>query len=262
VNAARLLSVILTVTAITPLAACGGDDSGDASTTTRTSAAGSPTPDPRSTPSLAQTIAGNPQYFVYIASPGDTLAFVADAFDGDRGAPPTAFIDALKAINQLTSETLAGGQQLAVPLRLPGDLSLIPDGSIEAAIGAGSAGGKLALLQPSLAMRDGFQNRVVLRFVQLADGSPAAEGYGYVMDYWLADRPPFKGGGVDPEARAVEPLFSVAGGSLSAMVGSGPHLGPVHRFTRDGVPYAVWAAPAAGKTPAEIAVLLQTAAQR
>ena len=260
-NAARLLSIVLTVVAMTSLAACGGDDSGDSAAPTATAVAGSPAPDPRSTPSLAQVIAGNPQYFVYIVSPGDTLASVADAFDGQRGAPPAAFTDALKAINQLASDSLSEGQQLAIPLRLPGDLALIPDASIETAIGVGAAGGKLVLLQPSLAMRDGFQNRVVLRFVQMADGNPSSEGYGYVMDYWLADRPPFKGGGVDPEARVVEPLFSVAGGSLAALLRNVPK-GPVHTFSRDGISYAVWAAPAAGKTPEAIAAMLQTAAER
>ena len=260
-NTARLVQAVLALALIATVASCGGDDSGPSSTTTRTTAAGSPTPNPRSTPTLAQTIASNPQYFVYIVSAGDTLAAVADAFDAQRGAPPATFTDGLKAINQLTSDALAEGQQLAVPLRLPGDLSLIPDSSIEAAIGVGGAAGKLVLLQPSLAMRDGFQNRIVLRFVQLADGAPSPEGYGYLMDYWLADRPPFKGGGVDPEARAVEPLFSIAGGSLSGRLQAGP-TGPVHTFSLDGVSYTVWAASAAGKTPAEIAALLQTAAQR
>ncbi len=259
-NLTRLSGIALALAATAALASCGGDDSGGSSTPPGSAVTGSPTPDPRSTPALAQVIAGNPQYFVYIAAPGDTLASVADMFDGQRGAPPTAFADALKAINQLTSDALGQDQQLAVPLRLPGDLSLIPDSSIEPAIGVGGAGGKLVLLQPSLAMRDGFQNRVVLRFVQLADGNPPSEGYGYIMDYWLADRPPFKGGGVDPEARVVEALFSVGGGSLAGRVQA--PKGPVYNFTRDGVPYAVWAAPAAGRTPAEVAALLQTASQR
>ncbi len=258
-NTTRIAKAAAVLAVVAAIAACGGDGGGASSTPT--SVTGPPTPDPRSTPALAQVIASNPQYFVYIAASGDTLASVAGTFDAQRGAQLAALVDALKSINQLATDTLAPGQQLAVPLRLPGGLSLIPDSPIEAALGIGSAAGKLVLLQPGLAMRDSYGNRIVLRFVQLADGNPSSEGFGYVMDYWLADRPPFKGGGVDPEARTVEPLFSVAGGSLAGRLQSGP-AGPVHTFTRDGVSYSVRAATSAGKTPAELVALLQTSAQR
>lgn len=240
------------------LASCGGDD--DDATSARTPTAASATPSTQPTPTLAEIIARNPQYFVYIVFQGDTLASIADAFDGQDGPPATDFAEKLKALNQLQGEP-EQGQPLAIPLRLPGTLSLIPDASIEAALGVGAAGGKLMLLQPGLGLRDSYQNRIVLHTVLIADGNPASEGRGYLMEYYLADRPPFKGGSADPEARVVERLFTVGAGSLASPVPESP-ANPVHTFTRDGVQYAVQTGSGATHPAATIAAQLQTAAER
>ncbi len=242
------------------LASCGGDDDDATPAGTATSAAASATPSVQPTSTLAQVIAQNPQYFVYIVSQGDTLASIADAFDGQDGPPPADFAEKLKALNQLQGEPQQG-QTLAIPLRLPGTLSLIPDASIEAALGVGTAGGKLVLLQPGLGLRDSYENRIVLHTVLIADGNPASEGRGYLMEYYLADRPPFKGGSADPEARVVERLFTVGAGSLASPVPASP-ANPVHTFTRDGVEYAVQTGSGAIHPAATIAAQLQTAAER
>lgn len=242
------------------LVSCGGDDDDAPPSPSATTAAASPSPSVEPTPSLAEVIARNPQYFVYITGKGDSLGSIADAFDGQPGPPPSGFAETLKALNQLASEP-GEGQRLAIPLRLPGTLALFPDASIEAALGIGSAGNKLVLLQPSLALRDTYQNRVVLHTVVLSDGRPEEEGRGYVMEYYLADRPPFKGGSADPEARVVELLFTIWGGSLAKSAPSAP-ADSVHRFTRNGVDYAVQTGSGALHPAARIAEQLQTAAER
>lgn len=237
------------------LAACGGDDDDDTPAGTATAGA-SITPSVQPTPSLAQVIARNPQYFLYIVAKGDTLATIADTFDGQAGPPPADFAEKLKALNQLGGEP-AEGQPIAIPLRLPGTLSLIPDVSIEAALGVGGGSGKLVLLQPSLGLRDAYENRIVLHTVLIRGGKDG----GYLMEYYLADRPPFKGGGADPEAKVVERLFTVGGGSMASAVPATPP-GSAHTSSRDGVPYAVQVGSAASDGAAAIAAQLQTAAER
>ncbi|MBE7519079.1 MAG: LysM peptidoglycan-binding domain-containing protein [Thermoflexaceae bacterium] len=240
--------------------ACGGDDDDVTPAPTAASAAASPSPSAQPTPSLADVIARNPQYFIYIVAAGDTLATIANTFDGQAGPPPATFTDALKALNQLSGEPQEG-QPLAIPLRQSGTLALFPDASIEAALGIGGAGEALVLLQPSLALRDTYQNRIVLHTVVLADANPGGEGRGYLMQYYLADRPPFKGGSADPQARVVERLFTIGAGALAKAVPSTP-AETVHRFTRNGVEYALQTGPGALHPAATIATQLQTAAER
>lgn len=267
---ARLFPVaLLLVLAATPIA-CGSGDADDATPTRPLASLTAPqsaTPSPAASASPgvspAESLAKSPRYFVYFAGKGDTLASIADAFGGAPGKAPAAFADSIKTLNQLTGAAINEGQPLAIPLVLPGDLSLIPDASMEAALGIGVAAGKLQLLQPSLAMRDGYKNRIMLHRVRLADGKPADEGYGYVTEYFLADRPPFKGGGLDEDAKAGEPLFTVAGGSLIATLTSSAQ-GDLFPFTRDGVSYIIKVFPGAHaqQSPSELAAMLQTARKR
>ena len=216
--------------------------------------AGTPTPTPPAPGAiLAETLARSPQLFVYVAGKGETTATVGAAF-GVKA-------DQVKSLNQLSSDAIPDGQALAIPIALPGTLSFIPDATIEAALGVGGKAGKLVLLQPSLAMREGYLGRLALHRVRLADGAPADEGFGYVADYYFTDRPPGKGGVPDPEARIAGPALSVAGGSLAASLKSDTP-GDLYTFTRDGVTYAVQSFPEAKKTAQELAAMLQTARDR
>ena len=130
---------------------------------------------------------------------------------------------------------------------------MIPDSSIEQAL---SADGSLVLLQPSLAMREGFLGKLVLHEVRLAFPGDDGSGAGYLME-WLADRPPVKGGVIDPEARVSDRQFVVAGGSLVGEVGTGD----VYEFEREGGEYALKAY-VDRPSPMQLAQMLETAAQR
>ncbi|MCC7366130.1 MAG: hypothetical protein IT303_17325 [Dehalococcoidia bacterium] len=263
------------------VAACSGDDDDDdtatptttvtttatpgtatASSTAQASPAASPSPTATPTISPAQRLARSPQYVLYVAGEGDTLATVADAFDAQPGAPADAFVAAIRQGNQLSGDTLAKGQEVAVPLMLPGDLSLIPDSSLEAALGVGveGQGGALVLLQPSLEMREGYLGKLILHEVALATGTPAGEGFGYTMEYWTTDRTVLKAGEVDPEARIAEAQFIVAAGSMAKALTS-DRPGDLHTFTRDGVSYAVKLL-ARSPTAAQLAAMLETASER
>jgi hypothetical protein len=81
------------------------------------------------------------------------------------------------------------------------------------------------------------------------------------MEYFLADRPPFKGGGVDEAAIAAEPLFTIGAGALAASVVSSKP-GDLEQFQREGVSYTVKVFSGAQRTPAEIQGMLVTAQER
>ncbi|MGE5597703.1 MAG: hypothetical protein ACM3S1_16890 [Hyphomicrobiales bacterium] len=257
------------------LSACGGDDDDGSDETTPTAsptaaltsttqqANTSPTASPSAsaTVSPAQVLARSPQYVIYVAGEGDTVQGVADAFDAAPGAPPAEFVERIRTDNKLTSDDLEEGQEIAVPVVLPGDLSMFAENSIEAALGVGTAdAGKLVLLQPSLDMRSGFLGKLVLHRVRLATAEPDSEGRGYIMEYWLADRPPVKGGSVDPDAQVSDPQFIVAAGSLVDELESQGSDG-LYRFERDGVQYAL-KANVSRPSPMQLANMLQTAAER
>lgn len=248
-------------------AACGGDDddqtptpspsaTADATSTTQPSTA-SPSPSATSTPWPGEAHALSPQFFLYEAADGDTVSAIADIFDAQEGPAPAAFVEEIKSLNELTGEELVAGQVLAIPLVLPGDLSLIPENSIEAALGSGSGGP--VLVQPSLQMREGFLGRLVLHRVRLdLPAAPGAEA-GYVMEYWTADRPPMKGGEVDPDAHVSDAAFVVAGGTLaSELQGSGDKF---HAWERDGTELAL-ASDVDSPTAEQLAGMLQPASER
>lgn len=235
------------------VAACGDDD--DASTpsptaspsatasATATEAATSPAATATDTPSASATattspalaLAQSPQYVIYEASDGDTVQQVADAFDASSDAPPAEFVTAIRSLNQLARDDLVAGQLLGVPVMLPGDLSLFADASLEAALGS-KAGGP-ALLQPSLEMREGFLGKLVLHRVKLDLPAAPGEPAGYVMEYWLADRPPVKGGVVDPDAHVADRQFVVAGGTLAGELTGSP--ADLHTWQANGTDFAL-----------------------
>jgi hypothetical protein len=242
----RLL--LLAAAAALLFAACGGDD--DASTTpsaTATATGGGSTPNATpsagTTPTVSKAAGSAAQaarYFLYEAAKGDTLASIADAFDAVHGTTgDDELIAEIRRVNELTRDALTPGQTLAIPLYLSSNLSFIPEASIQEALGAGPPrAGALVLLQPSLAIRDGLKGRLALHRVRLADGNPAEEGAGYLMEYWLTDRPAVKGGTVDVDARVTGPAFIVAAGAFAASLQSAKP-GDLVTFTRDGVTYAL-----------------------
>ena len=128
----------------------------------------------------------------------------------------------------------------------------MPDASIEEAIGVGGTGGALVFLQPNLALLDGYGGRLVLHSIRLADGQPAGEGFGYIAEYWQADRRVFKANTIDSEAVVADPTFILAAGSLASSLTS-TQAGDLHTFTREGIPYAVKALQAAKIPPQQIA---------
>ena len=218
-----------------------------------------PTPVPTiAPPSAAETLAKDPSYLVYVVGRGDTLARVAAAFNGQPGTAKAGFPNQIKDLNRLANDLLATGQELAVPLLLGDTRSLLPEAGLELALGMGKAGGKLVLLQPSQALRDAYNGRLVAHRVVLEDGEPAGEGYGYTIQYWLTDRPSTKGGVPDPDARVTDLAFTVSGGSLASSASGIQVFGA----TRDGVKYTVAAGAMAGLSAERIAGLLVTSAER
>jgi hypothetical protein len=115
-------------------------------------------------------------------------------------------------------------------------------------------------------MRDGYKGRLVLHAVEFADGNPQDEGYGYVMEYWLTDRPSSRGGEADPDARVAEPAFAVSSGSLAGprpgAQGTATAAGNNATIQREGVSYTVTALRGAQRSASELAAMLQTARER
>ncbi|MCC6381962.1 MAG: LysM peptidoglycan-binding domain-containing protein [Dehalococcoidia bacterium] len=275
--ARALVVALILLPGLLPLA-CGDDDTTSATTPVPspsaasatppippTTAVTSPTPVATPTPtppSLAEQLAKDPQYFLYVAGRGDTIAFVARAFNGQPGTAKAGFPGQIRDVNQLTSDSLVAGQVIAVPLLLGGAADIVPTAGMEIALSIGEKAGKLVLLQPSVAMRDEFRGRLVLHRVQLADDDPAGEGYGYVTEYWLSDRAAFKGGTVDPEARVMEPAFLVAGGSLVTQVLQSSKPGDIYTFDKGGTTYVIKKYSGAQLAAADLAKLLHTSAER
>jgi hypothetical protein len=209
----------------------------------------------------SDSLARSPRYILYETGEGDTLAMVAAAFSAASGPAPDAFVKEIRELNKLSSDKLAPGVTLVIPLRLAANNAMMPDTSFEAALGVGGKAGALVLLQPSLKLREGFLGRLVVHRVAIADGTPDREGYGYLIEYWMADRAVFKGGGTDPDARLADPGFIVAAGTYAETLAS-TRAGDLHRFERDGVQYAVRVLRGIQRPPAELAAQLQTAKER
>ena len=255
--------------------ACGDDDDAPADATPSAAAssiaspANSPTPTgganpPSVTVTVVPTPAGatadslvrSPRYILYDVGEGDTIDFIAAAFSGTSGPAPAGLADELRQLNRLVSGQLNPGASLVIPLRLDSSGSLAPEASLAAAIGIGGKAGKLVILQPNTAMREGFLGKLVLHHVFLADGAPEREGYGFLMEYWLADRGAVKDGVIDPDARVAEPGLIVAGGVYAENL-QASQPGDLYRFERDGVAYAVKILRGVRRPAAELATMLE-----
>lgn len=280
-----LVFALLALAATAVLGACGDDDSGEppspaAGASVSASASpgsgtpgasttplpASPTAPPAVTPTPtkppAQALASNPRYVLYVVGVEDTVEKIADMFDGVAGPPPADLIAAIRRDNGLDPGTpLALNQELAIPQRLPGTLSLFADASLEAALGVGGKAGSLVLLQPSIALRDGFRGRLALHSVVLRNGDPALEGFGYLMEYWAADRTVNKGGEVDELAQVTTPAVIIGGGVLAGRV-KDARPRDIYEFERDGVRYAIGTLAGGLPSAQELAGFFQTAAER
>ncbi|MBI5949122.1 MAG: hypothetical protein HY875_13360 [Chloroflexi bacterium] len=244
----RRISLLLATVALALLAtACGSGDDDDATPTPgggtpaaspSSSASPAPTPKPTQIP-LATQLARSAEFAVYLVSEGDTWDSIGTLF----GVPsPT-----LKADNQTQAATPTPGSLVGIRMLLTIPGSIFPEASLQRALPG------VIVFRPTQALRGFYLDRIILHNVIVHDGNPASEGVGYSMVYWLADRPAFKGGSLDPEAKAVELLFAVTAG-LGAPSTTVP---TIHRFTRDGVQYTVQTGEAAKQSPAEIAAMLE-----
>jgi hypothetical protein len=178
------------------------------------------TPTPTVTPTPvpgraeAEAIAETPAHFIYVVGPGDTLASIADMFDGIVGGSDAAFAEEIRTLNGLTGDSLPLKYEIAIPLRLSVPGSLFQSNSVDEALRAGATEEVTPFQVPAERTIDGMRGLVALYRVEIEDGNAPAEGRGYYMVYSQTDRVAIKGTDLDREARNLEPAFVVAGGSL------------------------------------------------
>ncbi|GAB4329733.1 MAG: hypothetical protein Kow0010_14370 [Dehalococcoidia bacterium] len=249
----RFLSVLLLPVLLVGVA-CGDDDGAgpDAPPTPTSTAPSGATPSPAVDEQLAEILARRPAYFIYEVGTGDTLEAIAGMFDGDGDEGPLA--EDLRVLNQLPSAAVTAGQLLAVPLTGFDDVAMMPEASMAAALDVGGASA-IRLFRPSAGLRDElFLGRVALHRVRLVRPATGVQP-GYLLEFAETDRPAFKGGQLDPDARTGPMAFIIAAGSLAGDI-EPPPGGTIHRFTAGGVAYAV-VAPQRGPDAAAIAELLE-----
>jgi len=219
-SAAALLILTLAFAACSDREEPAGTDQSPAdqtATAATTTAPPTPTATPQPGRELAEQLAASPTFFIYVTGPGDTVALVADTFDGVTGTADAAFEDELRDVNRLgTVSSLPVGYELAVPLRLPAPTSLFQANTMAEALRAGQPGDTMPLLVPSQQLRDGFVGRLALHRVELATGDVGGEGRGFLLTFAVCDRVAVKGGELDREARVDHVAFLAAGGSLVA----------------------------------------------
>lgn len=235
-------------------AACADDDGpGPEPTSPATATPSGTTPVPTTDEQLAEILAARPAYFIYEVGTGDTLASIAGMFAGDGPLP-----EDLRVLNQLPSNAVEPGQLLAIPLTGYGATAMMPEASMLAALDAGGASA-IRLYRPSVPLRDElFLGRVALHRVRLVRPATGVQP-GYLLEFAETDRPAFKGGELEADARTGPMAFIIAAGSLAGDI-EPPSGGTIHRFTVDGVPYAV-IAPQRGPDADDIAELLEEAGQ-
>jgi len=228
------------------LLGCSGRDS----ETTRTAATGTastdastPTTTPTLTPTpvpgkaLAERLAQSPQYFIYVIGPGDTVKTVADMLDGVSDGLDADFVDEIKKVNGLSSDSLPVGQELAIPLRLPTAQSFFQENSIAAAMAANDPKPAVSFLRPTTGLRDATRGLIGLYRLQVDDGNAPGETRGFYAVYSTLDRVGVKAGELDAEARVTGEAFAVAGGSMVAAFQA--EYPDAYVFRRSNVMYAV-----------------------
>lgn len=266
-SVSRLLIPLL---ALAFIAGCANDDGGDddtptvAATSTSEATATATDPPPTAeatlpaspTPDPALDIVSGPQHFLYVVADGDTLDAIAARFDAATG--DGGFLDAseLAELNDVEDADLEPGQLLAIPVRLPAVGAIMPENTIQEALG-GDDPGAIDLLVPSQEMVDGFLGRIALYRVMLDTDESAP---GYVMEYWYTDRPGFRAGEIDEDAVFDSPAFTVAAGPPVSL--EPEDADDSTTWERDGVPYALHATVIEDITAADLAAMLITPAER
>lgn len=206
-------------------------------TTSAAAATGTPTPTPVPGKELAERLAQSPQYFIYVAGPGDSVKTIADTLDGISNGLDADFVDEIKKLNGLTSDSVPVGQELAVPLRLPTAQSFFQDNSVAAVLAANDPKPVVAFLRPSTGLRDSTRGLIGLYKLQLDDGNAPGETRGFYAVYSTLDRVGVKAGELDAEARVTGEAFAVAGGSMVAALQA--DYPDAYVFRRSNVTYAV-----------------------
>ena len=240
---------------------CAGDDDDEASpsplttatapaATTAATVAASPTAaataprTPTRTP--AETLARTVSHVLVTAGPGDTFESIAAAL----GSKATAA--ELRQANGLAAGDLAAGTKVAVPVR--DDAGVVPVDALATALRKGG-GTPPALYVPGSATLDGFQGRVALHALEIANGDATGEAYGYRLEFWSTASAATKGGVLDLQAQVDGPLFTVAAGPFAAKLTSA-RAGDRFAWTRNGVEFAV-RMEGTGATPEQVAASLE-----
>ena len=257
---------------IVALAACE-DEGGTVETTpTPTPSTGestleTPTPQPTPTeepadtptPSPALGIAVGPEHFLYVVAEGDTLESIAGMFDAAVGDDEGYLApEQIGELNEVSDADLEPGMLLAIPALPSSAEAIMAENSLEDALGVGEDGIALVLLQPSRELMEGYLGRVALYRATIE--RPNGEEPGYVMEYWFTERPGFRAGVVDPDARYVEPAFTIAAGSLAGY--EDDDAVDVWDFERDGVEYRLFVYEGAEQDAETTALMFVTAAER
>ncbi len=250
------------------LAACGGSAS-DPTPPATEMATPVPTPSPTRTPAptvtatptppltpsgdpaTAEALAASAAFFLYEARANETPEELA----GSLG-PAGLSGGELRMLNGLADAPLAEGQPVAIPNAYAGG-QLVPAAALEALLGIDRKRPGLRLLRPGTNLVDGLLGRLALHRVRLSrPDSPG--GTGYLLIFAQTDRPPLKGGVLDPDARAAGASFAIAGGSLAGVLEGENTLS----FERDGARYTVQALDRAGLRADQIATLLDEGPER
>ncbi|MBK6664390.1 MAG: LysM peptidoglycan-binding domain-containing protein [Thermoflexaceae bacterium] len=158
----------------------------------------------------------------------------------------------LRRANGLAAGDLAVGTKVAVPVR--DDAGVVPVDALATALRKGG-GIRPPLFVPGGATLDGFQGRVALHALEIANGDSAGEAYGYRLEFWSTASAAAKGGVLDLQAQVDGPLFTVAAGPFAAKLTSA-RAGDRFAWTRNGVEFAV-RMEGAGATPEQVAASLE-----
>lgn len=209
------------------------------SSTVASSPAGSATskattaPAPSATPNpAAEKLVQTAGHFLYTTRSGDTSITLAQYFNGEPGSAKAGYPQQILDDNELKTDDLKAGQQIAIPLlATPGDI--IPSAGLANAFKA-KMDPKIVLYEPSLSFLGTFKDMVALHAVRL--GANSSTGGGYRMEYWMTDAPSLANGAVNPDVKVTTPLFAMSAGDQVPAEGAS---GDIARYTHDGINYAI-----------------------